>query len=279
MKIGVSSYSYGQKLREGNDLFWAINKAAEQGFEGIEFTGFGGDDPIALAAELKAAAAAMGLPIVSYTVGANLLDPAAVDGVKVQLDIAAALGAPVLRHDAAGQPKEVAGDDALFDELLPRIADGCRAITEYGASLGIRTCVENHGFFMQHSVRCEKLVKAVDHPNFGWLIDIGNFLCADDDPVAASNRMAPYAVHAHAKDFTVTPADEAGDAAGLRSLANALLVGQAVGEGDVDVPGCIAAMTAGGYDGFLSIEYEGAGDCVEGLATGLANLKTCLGAS
>ena len=31
--------------------------------------------------------------------------------------------------------------------------------------------VENHGYFAQDSDRVEKLINAVDHPNFGLLLD------------------------------------------------------------------------------------------------------------
>lgn len=278
MKIAVSSYSYSQCLAQGKDLFWVVEQAAATGFAGIEFTGLPGDKPLDLAKALRAAAAKAGLPIISYTVGGDLLSdpPAGVAGVKSQLDVAAALGAPVLRHDAAWAPPERARDEATFDQALPVLADGCRRITEYAATLGIRSCVENHGYLVQHSRRCKKLLQTVDHKNFGWLIDVGNFLCADDDPVAATQRLAPHAVHVHAKDFHVTPASAAGDAPGLRSLGGALLVGSAVGEGNVNTPACLAVLRQAGYDGFLSIEYEGASDCLEGLAAGLRNLRAWL---
>ncbi|MCY2930089.1 MAG: sugar phosphate isomerase/epimerase [Planctomycetota bacterium] len=278
MKIAVSSYSYSQCLGQGKDLFWVVEQAARMGFAGIEFTNLPGDKPRDLARALHAAAAKARLPIVSYTIGADLLGdpPAAVQAVKAQLDIAAALGAPVLRHDAAWAPPETCRDESAFDAALPTLADACRRITEYAASLGIRTCVENHGYFVQHSLRCLKLVQAVAHKNFGWLIDLGNFLCADDDPLAATRRLAPYAVHVHAKDFKVTPASAAGEAPGLRSLGGALLAGTAVGEGDVNTRACLGALRASGYEGFLSIEYEGASDCIEGLATGLRNLNAWL---
>jgi sugar phosphate isomerase/epimerase len=278
MKIAVSSYSYSQCLAQGKDMFWVVDQAARMGFAGIEFTNLPGNEPLALASRLRDAAAKANLPIVSYTVGADLLsDPAAaVVGVKAQLDIAAALGAPVLRHDAASAPPEKSRDEAVFDAALPALADGCRRITEYAATLGIRTCVENHGYLVQHSRRCLRLVQTVAHSNFGWLIDVGNFLCADDDPVAATRRLAPHAVHVHAKDFKITPASLAGSAPGLRSLGGALLAGSAVGEGNVDTRACLAALRAAGYDGFLSIEYEGASDCLEGLASGRRNLQTWL---
>ena len=38
-------------------------------------------------------------------------------------------------------------------------------MTEYAAAKGIKTMVENHGFFCQDSDRVEKLVTAVAHPN------------------------------------------------------------------------------------------------------------------
>lgn len=78
-------------------------------------------------------------------------------------------------------------------------------MTEYAAARGIRTMVENHGTFLQDSLRLEQLVAAVDHANFGLLVDMGNFLCADEAPEAAVGRLAPYAFHAHAKDFLYKP--------------------------------------------------------------------------
>ena len=60
---------------------------------------------------------------------------------------------------------------------------------------------ENHGFFSQDSCRVEKLYTAVNHPNFGLLCDIGNFVCADEDPAKAVARVAPYTRYVHAKDF------------------------------------------------------------------------------
>ncbi|MCE5280006.1 MAG: sugar phosphate isomerase/epimerase [Planctomycetaceae bacterium] len=279
MKTAVSSYSFSQYLGRGKDLLWAVETAAELGFEGMEFTGLGGEAPEDLAAGVKDACAAFGLPIVSYTVGANLLDntPAAVEGVKRELQIAAILGAPVLRHDAAWRGPDQSKSEAEFDAVLPALADACRQITQFAAELNIRTCVENHGYFVQDSIRCEKLARAVADPNFGWLIDIGNFLCADDDPVAATRRMAPFAVHVHAKDFRVTSAAASAGKGGLRSRGGALLEGTAVGEGSVDVRGCVAAIEAAGYNGFISIEYEGSDDCLKGLAAGLKNLRAAYG--
>jgi len=110
MKIGVSSYSFAAYLGDGRlDLFGVIKKAAEIGFDGIEFSGIGmpADSPAALplARKVKDACAAAGLPVIGYPVGADFLSArggwqAEVERLKGEVKVAAELGAPVMRHDA-----------------------------------------------------------------------------------------------------------------------------------------------------------------------------------
>ena len=102
------------------------------------------------------------------------------------------------------------GRGRSFDLMLPSIAENARAVTEYGASIGIRTCTENHGRIAQDNDRLERLFNAVAHDNYGLLIDMGNFLFVDEDPVMAVSRLAPYAFHVHAKDFTKKAEKDAG---------------------------------------------------------------------
>lgn len=64
------------------------------------------------------------------------------------------------------------------------------------------------GFFAQDSDRIEKLVTGVANPNFGLLVDIGNFACADDPSDKAVGRVAKYAKHVHAKDFHIKSGSE-----------------------------------------------------------------------
>jgi sugar phosphate isomerase/epimerase len=285
MKIGVSSYSFHRYLQDGRlDRFGVIEKSKELGFDGVEFSGIGlpADDPgaLPLAQKIKAAAAKAGLPIYSYTIKGNFLDKhgwqAEVERLKGEVKVAAELGVPCMRHDSAWGPLDGKNpaDEAAFEEVLPILAKGCRAVTEFAADLGVKTVVENHGYFVQDSVRCEKLMRAVNHPNFGALVDMGNFLCADDDPVAACQRMAPYAKHFHAKDFHVKCSRAADPGEGwFKSRGGNYLRGSIIGHGNVDVPGCVAAMKAVGYPGPLSIEFEGMEDNLQALRIGLANLR------
>lgn len=285
MKISVSSYSFAQYIRAGKlTQLTAIAAAKEIGLEAIEFTDLippEGMTEEEYAVAIKAEADRLGMTINAYTIGANLFqvtpeaEEAELARLKKKVDVAVLLGAKVMRHDICGQLSKT-GAGRSFDLMLPTLAKNARIITEYAAEKGIRTCTENHGFIAQDSVRVERLVNAVNHDNYGLLVDMGNFACADEDSVMAVSRVAPYAVHAHAKDFTKRPF-EMGPAEGyFQTRACNYLKGEAIGEGDIPVKQCIAILKRAGYDGYLSIEYEGHGDCIEGIKTGFANIKRYL---
>lgn len=285
MKLGVSSYSYSRYLGEGKlDLFGVISTTAEIGFTGIEFTGFGpngdGQDPIEFAKKVKDACAAAKLEIMSWTVGADFLRndvDAEIERLKGQVDIAAALGAPAMRHDATGGFPDRSNNLSDYIEALPIVAKGYGGVTAYAADKGVKTMIENHGFFFQDSDRVEALINKVGNPNFGALVDIGNFLCADEEPTQAVKRMAPYAFHVHAKDFHVKcPCSDPGDG-WFRSRGGVPLRGAIVGHGNVNTKRCIEILKEGGYDGFLSIEFEGMEDNRKALEIGFANLKRYAG--
>ena len=282
MKISVSSYSYYQAIRDGRlTLEQTIDKAHEMGFEAIEFLDMPGAtqaERLAFAKELKKRADAHGMTINAYTIGANLYhdtaaaNQAEVDRMKAQIDVAVELGCSVMRHDVCYATTKQ-GNGRSFGLMLPTIAQNARTITEYGAKCGIITCSENHGYIAQDSYRIEQLFNAVAHDNFGLLVDVGNFVCADEDNAAAVSRVAPYAVHVHAKDMykSTEPKPGYGRTRGCNYFA-----GAAVGEGDCNVQKCIEIIRTTGYDGYYSIEFEGAEDCYTAIARGYENLKRFL---
>ena len=282
MKFAVSSYSFGQYTGSGRlTTFGCIEKAKEMGFDAIEFVEFNGpngETPLEYAGKLRAEADRVGIEISNFAVGADFLNgsdgdlEAEVNRVKGLVDIAAALGCPTMRHDITGGPANRTYQG--YDNCVGRLADGCRAVTEYAAQKGVKTMTENHGFFSQDSLRVEKLINTVESDNFGQLVDMGNFLCADDDPVTAVGRCAPYAFYVHAKDFIVKSGQEANPGAGFfQSRGGNFLRGTIVGHGDVPVVQCLRALKGAGYDGYVSIEFEGMEDCIQGISIGLANLK------
>ena len=284
MQLGVSSYSYSRLVRNGTlKQADVIGAAKEAGFQAIEFSTIAVPEGKTLAAyadALRQEARQVGLPIANYTIGADFLNgsggdlQAEIKRVKGEVDIAEILGAPGMRHDATGGFAAGHTGPKGFDDALPRLAEGCRAVTEYAAKKGIRTMVENHGFFCQDSARVEKLANAVGHTNFGILADLGNFYCVDENAGQAVGRLARHVFHAHAKDFHIKPGNGFNPGEGwFLSRGGNFLRGAIIGHGDVPLLQALRALKRSGFNGVLSIEFEGMEDVKESLRIGLANLR------
>ena len=284
MKVSVSSYSFYQYIAAGRmTQLDCIAKAKEMGFDAIEFIDIDGAPDLELqkenARKLRAEADRVGIIINAYTIGANLYTEtveqaeAEVARLKGQLEIASILGASVMRHDVCYTLGKT-GNSRSFDLMLPTIAENARRVTAYGEQLGIRTCTENHGYIAQDSDRVERLFNAVNHDNYGLLVDVGNFICADEEPTHAVSRVAPYAIHVHLKDMLVRPY-KTGSCYNPTRGGN-YFGGAVVGEGDVPVRRCLSILKWFGYDGYVSLEYEGAEDCLTGIARGKKNIDAML---
>ena len=282
MKISVSSYSFQKYINAGKLAhFDVIKQAHDMGFEAIEFTDLPApsyEEQVAYAHKLRSEADKYGMTINAYTIGGNLYQPthegsdAEIKRLCGQVDIAEILGCSVMRHDVCYSVGKT-GTSRSFGLMLPTIADNTRAVTEYAATKGIKTCTENHGYVAQDSYRIEQLFNAVAHDNYGLLVDIGNFVCADEDNVTAVSRVAPYAIHVHAKDMHKSATPVPGFS---QTRACNYFKGAIVGEGDCNVEKCLKILKKAGYDGYCSIEFEGAQDCIEGIARGFENLKVML---
>ena len=108
MKLAVSAYSYANSKISDIER---IHRAAETGFEGIEFVELLEDQEItheeklAYAKSLRREAEACGLAVPAYAIGAKMYhgdraaDLAEIERLKREVEVAAALGAPLMRHD------------------------------------------------------------------------------------------------------------------------------------------------------------------------------------
>lgn len=279
MKISVSSYSFSQMMRDdGLTQKDCIAKAKELGFDAIDFAEIATPDGMTdkdYVLELVDEAHKVGIEIQSFALGADFINRDADEEVKRicgLLDAVALTDAKVIRHDATQGNKDIS-----FDKALPILADACRRIAEYAQTKGIKTTVENHGFFCQDSNRVERLYNAVNHPNFGLLVDIGNFTCADEKPEIAVGRTAPYAAYVHIKDFHIKNAEGTDPGEGFFTSRNGTyLRGAIIGHGDVPVRQCLKTLKKAGYDGNFAIEFEGIEHPMTGLRIGLANLRKYL---
>lgn len=286
MKIGVSIYSFHDYANKDSlGVKGCIDKAKEIGCEGIDLIEVPGFDTqeqyLAYAKDIGEYCKKVGIEAMCYCVGSDFLNnnlEEEIEKVKRSVDVAEAYGCKFVRHDATpGYPSSVKIGRS-FDAVLPILVKAYREVTEYAETKGIKTCIENHGFFAQDPDRVEKLVNAVGHTNFGLLVDIGNFSCADVDNGYAVGITAPYAIHAHAKDFHKK--DGNGEFPGegfFQTRAGNYLRGSIIGHGDVPIRKCIAALKRAGYDGYMMIEFEGMEDPIRGITVGYNNLKRIIG--
>jgi len=285
MKFSVSSYSF-QCLADEDQLGYLgiIDKAAELGFDGIEYTdGFWVHQGLDCAHAIKERCERNGIEPVILAVAADFINGHNGDSKEVikdvckMVDFAAACGMKKIRHDVTqgfdGRKYSIGYDDAI-----KIIAPCCREIAAYAEQKGVMTCTENHGYFSQGAERVEKLINAVAHPNFGALVDLGNFMCADEDPSLSVGIMAPYAVHVHAKDFYFKSGMDINPGDGwFNTRAGNYIRGAIIGFGNAKVYQSIQTLKRAGYNDYITVEYEAFEDTIEGIKTGLKNLKRFVG--
>ncbi|CAG7644036.1 Inosose dehydratase [Paenibacillus solanacearum] len=279
MKLGLSSYSLVRALRSGEmDIAGVIDWIAENGGEHVEIVplGFSLTDNPELIDVIREKAAAAGIDVSNYAIGANFIKDtqeeyeAEIERVKREVDIANALGVKRMRHDVASRKDT---SIARFHEDLAKLASACRQIADYAAQYGIVTSVENHGYYIQASDRVQALIHAVDRDNFRTTLDIGNFLCVDEDPVSAVRKNIAYASMVHIKDFYRRPFDRNPGTGWFQTASGNYLRGAIVGHGDIEMRQVLSVIKQSGYDGYVSIEFEGMEECKTGAKLGLDNVR------
>ncbi|WP_199614160.1 sugar phosphate isomerase/epimerase family protein [Paenibacillus alkalitolerans] len=281
MKLGISSYSlYGAIASGKMTIADAIQWIADNGGEHIEIVplGFDLEKTPELIDTIRRKAEEAGIEISNYAVGGNFVTDTEeayeeeVRKVIRQVDIAARLGVKLMRHDVASRPMDQIGIDR-FERDLDRMAEACRRVADHAAQYGITTSVENHGYYVQASDRVLRLVQAVDRPNYKTTLDVGNFMCADENSVSAVKKNILFASMVHLKDFYLRPSYRNPGDGWFRTASGNYLRGAIVGQGDIDMPEVIRVIKQSGYDGYISIEFEGMEDCLRGTKIGFDNAR------
>lgn len=206
----------------------------------------------------------VGVPVIGltpYMTGLNSLDEAErrrdLERYRRCLSDAHFLGAQVIRVYAGSYSPDVAGDrDAKWERLVAALQDlGPEAV---GA--GLTLVVENHFNTMTVSAaETVELMRAVDHPGVGILYDQANltFTHCEEFPEAVAVQ-GPWIRHVHAKDLVFTDPDRAFSASAVATVDSSerAVASRVIGDGILDWAAILASLGAGGYGGFVSLEYE-----------------------
>jgi sugar phosphate isomerase/epimerase len=217
-------------------LFDALIFCAQQNFDGIDATGYyfpgypkaPADSYIY---DFKRQAHKLGVAITGTGVKNNFaqVDEAKraedVQLVKDWIEVAAKLGAPVLRVFAGAAP-----EGRAWDEVAAWLAADLIQCVEFGQQHGVLVGIQNHADFLQTADEVLKLVKLVDSDWFGVVLDTGSFQTGD--PYEEIARVVPYAVNFQIKESPL-------------GASNPMRM---------DMKKLLQIIRAGGYRGYLPIE-------------------------
>ena len=224
MRLGLETFSYHLAFgRKKMDTFGFIDRAHALGLDGVQINigpgapGWGhlGSVDAGYLREVRTTVEDLGMYIEIDTRGT---DP----GFLVEmLGICKALGADVLRIYASvggNLEQELAQAPGHFRQVLPVCED-----------YGVRIAFENHEYETSQDVL--KVIREVDSPYVGALVDTGNSMMVWEDPVEAVRAMAPCAVSSHFKDHVVYVDD-----------GQPLVAGVTLGKGSIDCAACFRIL-------------------------------------
>jgi sugar phosphate isomerase/epimerase len=244
LKISLNAYSFNKTLNDqlkgrgkGMTLFDLLDFCAENNFDAIDptgyfFPGYPRPPSAQYLNEFKRRAFVLGLDISGTGVRNNFASPdkdkraADVKHVKEWVEVAARMGAPVLRVFAGKQPEGHA-----WDEVAGWMVKDLKECVAHGKKHGVIIGIQNHGDMLQTADQVLKIVKAVNEPEwFGVIVDTGYFPIADTYKHIAA--VAPYAVNWQVKEH----------------------LGGKGGTLKTDLKQIVRIARAAGYRGYLPIE-------------------------
>jgi len=113
--------------------------------------------------------------------------------VRAWCEVAAALGAPVLRVFAGPVPQGYG-----WDQIASWMCDCLAQCAEYGKEFGVKIGVQNHGDMLKTANQCIEVLRRVDSEWLGAVNDTGYFLTPDPyDDIA---RLMPYTITLQVKE-------------------------------------------------------------------------------
>jgi L-ribulose-5-phosphate 3-epimerase len=154
------------------------------------------------------------------------------------LETAVFLGAPLIRLTLGGERGvNAAADRAAYGRAVELMS----SVLPVAIARNIKFAVENHGGLSDDPAVLAEFVQHFHSPFLGVCLDFGNFA---GDRTIGVQTLAPQAIHVHAKSRDFNGQGE---------------------EATIDYRMCLSALKSAGYEGVISIEYEGDGDPAIGI--------------
>lgn len=300
MKLGMSCYCLDPAMEAGRmNVDDVIDFAVAHGCEHIEFVPFHLEFVTPdrqlnteLIDHVREKCVSAGIEISTYSVNGDLLktdeaeQAAEIERIKRHIDVAERLGLKRMRFDVASFRRPFSTNTIHnFNAEFPQMVRNGGLLCDYAAEKGINIVMENHGFFINGSDRVLSLIDAINRPNLKMTVDVGNFLCVDEDPIAAVKKCLPYAEMIHLKDFYIRKKEQLPDQTEMfncnngswfETMGGKMLRGSILGQGDMEIWDILRLIKHSGFDGYISLEFEGMEVCEQGTEIGLAMAKAIL---
>jgi sugar phosphate isomerase/epimerase len=260
LKLSCNLYTFNSLLTRGEmTLPQVIDYCAELGFQAVDPTGYyfpGYPQPPAASYinEIKRQAFTLGLDISGTGVRNNFAvadvakRKADVAHIKQWVEVAAQLGAPLLRVFAGQQDKGY--PEAEIDKW---VIENLRECAEQAGRFGVILALQNHRDFLDTSEHVVRILKAVDSPWVASHLDIGGF--RTPDPYADIANLIPYAVTWQIKENVFFEDREM----------------------TTDLGRLFRIIRGHGYRGYLPLETLGGGDPRVKMKAFLARVREALG--
>ena len=200
VKLGLNAYSFDKPLRDGSlTLADVVDYCAQHGIDALDATGYyfpgypkvPSDEYIY---SLKRRAFLNGVMISGtgvrndFTVPDSASRKAHVQMIKEWIEVAAKLGAPVIRVFSG--PKVPEGH--TFDQALEWMVGDFKECAAHGKRFGVIVGLQNHDDFLKTADETIRVINAVNSEWFGSILDIGSL--RQGDPYAEIEKLLPYAV-------------------------------------------------------------------------------------
>jgi len=270
VRFGVSTYSFWQFRKDPSPIEECIDRAARMGFDGVEIlqVQMGDDQSNARLQRLKRRAHALGLALMGFSTHQGFVNPDKAvrdDNVAKTLnsiDTAYRLGIPTMRINTGRW-----GTSKNFDELMANkgiepnlpghtdeegfgwVIESIERLLPRAEECGVVLGLENHWGLGRTAAGVMRIVEKIDSPWLRVTLDTGNFL---EDSQAQMERLAPACCLVQAKTY---------DGGGKWYTL------------DIDYAWVARLLASHGYQGWISLEFEGQADPEVAVPASLARLR------
>ena len=154
--------------------------------------------------------------------------------IATAIEAARFLGAPMLRLTTGGKEGE--------SDAVGRAVDTLRSVLPAAMARGAKLAIENHFGLSADLNALIEIVKALNSPFVGVCLDLGNLPAGQADE--GIKLLAPHAIHVHCKSNSFDTNGE---------------------ETTIHYGTAMQTLRSAGYEGVLSIEFEGDGSPADGI--------------